>query len=74
MGDARSKLASDETARMFRISRRVLIENVWQFLQELALARFPFERNRSNDKKSRQIKMLERVLIAKVCQLLRNSL
>jgi hypothetical protein len=74
MGDARSNLASDETARMFRISRRVLIENVWRYLQELALARFPFERNRSNDKKSRQIKMLERVLIAKVCQLLRNSL
>jgi len=40
----------------------------------LSLARFPLERNRSSEKKSRQIKMLERILIAKVCQLLRNSL
>jgi len=39
-----------------------------------ALARFPLERNRSSDKKSRQINRLERILIAKVCQLLRNSL
>jgi len=30
------------------------------------------ERNRSSDKKSRQIKSLERILIAKVCQLLRK--
>jgi len=36
--------------------------------------RFPLERNRSSDKKSRQIKKLERILIAKVCQLLWNSL
>jgi hypothetical protein len=33
------------------------------------LARFPFERNRSNDKKSRQIKMMEQALIEKVYQL-----
>jgi len=39
-----------------------------------ALARFPLERNRSSEKKSRHIKTLERILIAKVCQLLRNSL
>ncbi len=38
------------------------------------LARFPFERKRSNDKKSCEIKMLEQVLIAKVYQLLRNLL
>jgi hypothetical protein len=38
------------------------------------LARFPFERNRSRIKKSRQIKKLERILIAKVYQLLPNSL
>ena len=38
------------------------------------LARFPLERNRSSDKKSRKIKTLERILVAKVCQLLRNSL
>jgi hypothetical protein len=31
-------------------------------------------RGESFDKKSRQIKSLERILIAKVCQLLRNSL
>ena len=37
-------------------------------------SRFPFERNRSNDKKSRKIKILEQVLIAKVYQLLRNLL
>jgi len=41
---------------------------------ESAPARFPLERNRSSDKKSRQITKLERILIAKVCQLLRNSL
>ncbi len=39
-----------------------------------ALARFPFERNRSNDRKSRKIKILERVPAAKVCQLSRNLL
>ncbi len=39
-----------------------------------ALARFPFERNRSNDKKSRKIKILEQVLITKVCQLSRDLL
>jgi hypothetical protein len=38
------------------------------------LARFPLERNRSSDKKWRQIRKLERILIAKVCQFLRNSL
>jgi len=38
------------------------------------LARFPLERDRSSDKKSRQIQKLERILIAKVSQLLRNSL
>src|SRR5208283_5035232 len=37
------------------------------------LARFPRERNRSSDKKSRQIKKLERVLIAKVYQLERAT-
>jgi len=42
--------------------------------ESVVLARFPLERNRSSDKKSRQIEKLERVLIAKVCQLLRNSL
>ena len=41
---------------------------------ERALERFPLERKRSNDEKTRQIKKLERVLIAKVYQLLRNSL
>jgi hypothetical protein len=33
------------------------------------LERFPFERNRSNDKKSLQINMLEQALIEKVYQL-----
>ena len=37
------------------------------------LARFPLERNRSSDKKSRQIKKLERVLIGKVYQLERAT-
>jgi len=37
-------------------------------------ARFPLGRNRPSDKKSRKIKMLEQVLIAKVSQLLRNLL
>ena len=40
----------------------------------LCLARFPFERNCSSDKKSRKIRMLEQVLIANVHQLLRNLL
>jgi len=39
-----------------------------------ALARFPLERNRSSDEKSRQITTLERILIVKVCQPSRNSL
>ena len=49
--------------------------SIWQG-QELTtepLARFPLERNRLSDKKSRQINRLGRILIAKVCQLLRNS-
>ena len=37
-------------------------------------ARFPLERNRSSGKTSRKIEKLERILVAKVCQLLRNSL
>ena len=37
------------------------------------LARFPLKRKRLSDKKSRQIKTLERIPIAKVCQLLRSS-
>jgi hypothetical protein len=36
--------------------------------------RFPFERNRSNDKKSLKIKMLEQALIEKVYQLFRSLL
>jgi hypothetical protein len=39
-----------------------------------ALERFPFERNRSNDKKSLKIKMLEQALIEKVYQLFRSLL
>jgi len=39
-----------------------------------SFARFPTERNRSVDKKSRQIEKLERILIEKVCQLFRNAL
>ncbi len=38
------------------------------------LERFPFERNRSNDKKSLRIKMLEQALIEKVYQLFRSLL
>ncbi len=38
------------------------------------LERFPFERNRSNDKKSLKIKMLEQALIEKVYQLFRSLL
>jgi hypothetical protein len=34
-----------------------------------SLERFPFERNRSNDKKSLKIKTLEQALIEKVYQL-----
>jgi len=37
-------------------------------------ARFPIRRNRLIDKKSRQVKKLEQVLIEKVCQLFRNLL
>jgi hypothetical protein len=43
-------------------------------MSETRPARFPLERNRSSDKKSRQFKELEQILVAKVCQLLRNSL
>jgi hypothetical protein len=38
------------------------------------LERFPFERNRSNDKKSLKLKMLEQALIEKVYQLFRSLL
>jgi hypothetical protein len=38
------------------------------------LERFPFERNRSNDKKSLKTKMLEQALIEKVYQLFRSLL
>jgi hypothetical protein len=38
------------------------------------LERFPFERNRSNDRKSLKIKMLEQALIEKVYQLFRGLL
>jgi hypothetical protein len=41
---------------------------------ESTLARFPLGWNHPSDKKSRKFKMLEQVLIAKVCQLLRNLL
>jgi hypothetical protein len=44
------------------------------FVKGTALARFPLEWNRSSDKKSRQTNTLERILVAKVCQLLRNAL
>jgi hypothetical protein len=39
-----------------------------------ALARFPIERNRSIDEKSRQIKKLERILVEQVYQLVQNRL
>jgi hypothetical protein len=38
------------------------------------LERFPFERNRSNDKKSLKTKMVEQALIEKVYQLFRSLL
>jgi hypothetical protein len=38
------------------------------------LARFPLARNRASDEKARRFKTLERILIAKVYQLLRNAL
>jgi hypothetical protein len=38
------------------------------------LARFPIERYRSIDKKSRKIKTLERILIEQAYQLVRNAL
>src|SRR5208283_4421962 len=41
-------------------------------VSQISLARFPLERNRLSDKKSRQIRKLERVLIAIVYQLLRK--
>jgi len=37
------------------------------------LARFPIAQNRAIDKKSRQLNRLERILIEKACELLRNS-
>jgi hypothetical protein len=50
--------------------------DLWVMLEHvdapLRLARFPLERNRSRDEKSPQIKKLERVLIAKLYQLLRK--
>ena len=68
--------------RGHRFPAEVIAHAVWLYFRfplslgmvEDLLVRFPFERNRSNDKKSRKIKMLEQVLIAKVYQLLRNLL
>jgi hypothetical protein len=53
---------------------RALCEKPVSTFSRRALARFPLERNRSSDKESRHFKMLERILFAKVCQLLRDSL
>jgi len=53
---------------------RAARENRFPLFRNRALARFPLKPKRFSDKKSRQIKMLEQILIAKVCQLLRNSL
>jgi hypothetical protein len=47
---------------------------ILRFMPRPRLARFPLERNRSSDNKSRPINMLERILVAKVCQLLWNAL
>ena len=49
-------------------------EAMKQLCPALDLERFPFERNRSNDKKSLKIKMLEQALIEKVYQLFRSLL
>jgi len=46
----------------------------WSCSRRSWLARLSLERNRSSDKKSRKIEKLERILVAKVWQLLRNSL
>jgi hypothetical protein len=45
--------------------------HAWPSLR--APERFPFERNRSNDKKSLKIKVLEQALIEKVYQLFRSA-
>jgi len=52
-----------------------LLEHKSRALDQAApLERVPFERNRSNDKKSLKIKMLEQALIEKVYQLFRSLL
>jgi len=56
------------TSRVAKIGASVITSAAERF------ARFPTERNRSVDKKSRQVKKLEQVLIEKVCQLFRNLL
>src|SRR5208283_560197 len=61
-----------------RLSRRCLtrrtagVVSQEQGLRARSLARLSLERNRSSDRNSRQIKKLERVLIAKIYQLLRK--
>ena len=59
-----------------RVSIKFKSEFAHGFLLELlfGLERFPFERNRSNDKKSLKIKTLEQALIEKVYQLFRSLL
>ena len=70
--------ARSQKARSGFRERACVIKRIWSAFDprfaERALARFPLERNRSSDKESRQIKTLERILIAKAYQLLRNSL
>jgi len=60
--------------RMILYRYQFLLTFRLHLLRSAALARLSLERTRSSDKKSRKINKLERIIVAKVCQLLRNSL
>jgi len=68
-GCTRNEVLSEGGLRFFKLLREAPARPQ---KKQGALARFSLERNRSRIKKSRRIKKLERILIAKVCQLLQN--
>jgi hypothetical protein len=62
----RERLSQHEISRLLKMKSQRL--SAWMAVRQ-TLERFPFERHRSNDRKSLKIKMLEQALIEKVHQL-----
>lgn len=71
---ARSNTRSKRTKLKIKSLEHVLTGKPASHLSGTCSSEFPAPTNRSCDKRSSQIKSLERILIAAVCQPLRNSL